>query len=283
MRPTFPKYLQEIRDLMPKLLDILEKDRKENWYSFIWLEESKEMQYVSAITEVASENLDRGVVMRVFVNGQNFEKSTNQLDQKSLFSLANDFRKELDLKFPKLDANAYAPSSWGNEKSIGLSSELLSQIDSSLNRSSQIHFAPNCEINPFESSVAKLKDIASKTRKELFNTTKKNIKNNPIFSELADIKVMVRQSLTTHVFVDREKNMSQIIPVIMNYSMGMTKLGQSARAITGGLGGLELTKLSKENINEVTFRSLQLANAKKLSPGRYKVISGPDVTGVIPH
>jgi TldD protein len=282
MRPIFPKYLQEIRDLMPKLLDILEKDRKDNWYSFIWLEESKEMQYVSAITEVATENLDRGLVMRVFVDGQNFEKSTNQLDPNSLISLAKNFRKELDNKFSKLEFKGYKPSSWEKENSIGLSTDLLSQIDNPKSFT-EVHFAPNCEINPFESSIEKLKGIACTTRTELLNITQKNIENDSSFTELADIKVMVRQSLTTHVFVDREKNMSQIIPIIMNYSMGMTKAGQSARAIAGGLGGLELTKLSEENKNEVTFRSLQLANAKKLSPGRYKVISGPDVTGVIAH
>jgi len=26
---------------MPELLDILEKDREDNWYAFVWLEEPK--------------------------------------------------------------------------------------------------------------------------------------------------------------------------------------------------------------------------------------------------
>lgn len=283
MRPIFPKHLQDIRELMPKLLETLEKGRENDWYAFVWLEESKEMHYVSAITEMASENLDRGLVMRIFVDGQNFEKSTNQLNPESLIQMAKDFRSELDKKFLIIESQSYTPSSWEIEKSNGLSKDLNDQLGSDLSKNSEVHFSPNCEINPLVSKIERLKEIATNTRAELLTTAKNNAQADSNFEELADIRVMVRQSVMTNVFVDREKNMSQIIPTIMNYSMGMTKSGQSARAIAGGLGGLELTKLSAQDKKEVTFRSLQLAKAKKLAPGRYKVISGPDVTGVIAH
>jgi predicted Zn-dependent protease len=283
MRPIFPIHLQKTRDLMPQLLETLEKGRENDWYAFVWLEESNNMQYISANTESASESSDRGIVMRIFVDGQNFEKSSNQLDPESLISMAKKFRSEIDSKFLTVVGKGYKPISWNAEKEVGMSNEFISQLKTDLSNKSEVHLSPNCKQNPFDSDIEKLKEIATNTRANLLKITKKNIEENSSFEDLADIKTMIRQNVLTHVFVDREKNMSQVIPTTVSFSMGMTQAGQVARAIAGGLGGLELTELSEEDKIEVTFRSLQLAKAKKLAPGRYKVISGPDVTGVIAH
>jgi TldD protein len=283
MKPIFPKHLQEIRDLMPKLLEIIEEGMQNEWYAFIWLEESSVMQYVSANTEIASESLDRGLVMRIFVDGQNFEKSTNQLSVHSLIAMAKDFRAEMNSKFSSVNSKSYHPVCWKSEIEQGMSNSILSQLPSSVGCDSEVHFAPDCKINPFESNIETLKNIATSTRNELLALVDKNIKIESSFEPLADLRTLIRQNILTHVFVDREKNMSQVIPTTMSYSMGMTKNGQSSRAISGGLGGLELTELTDEDKMEVSLRSLQLANAKKIAPGRYKIISGPDVTGVIAH
>lgn len=282
-RVEFPTHLQSIRTLMPDLLSILETGRTNDWYAFVWLEEYKKLSYSAAITENASEDQDRGLVMRVFVDGQNFEKSTNQLRPESLKLLATELRMELDRKFPTVLHPAYKPVSWQNEKTLGLGSDILRQLPDHLDCKTEVHFSPNCEQNPFDSTIEKLNKIAKTCRSDLLATTEKILNGNDHFEKLADIRTVVRQRITTFVFVDREKNMSQTIPVTINQSAGMTKSGQSARAIVGGLGGLELTTLSLEDKNEVTYRSLQLAKAKKILPGRYKVISGPDVTGVIAH
>jgi len=282
-RVEFPTHLKEVRSLMPELLATLEKGREKDWYAFVWLEETKQSAYTAAITENAAESLDRGVVFRVFVDGQNYEKSTNQLDSENLKLLAKEFRMELDRKFPSVNSESYKPNSWQQEKSLGLDEEFTQQLTNDLSTNTEVHFSAKCELNPFETTIEKIKKIATQTRNELLEKAKSNVAAHSEFDELADIRCMVRQSITTHVFVDREKNMSQTIPVTINYTMGMTKTGQMARAVGGGLGGLELSKLSDEDKNEVSYRSLQLANAKKLAPGRYKVISGPDVSGVIAH
>jgi TldD protein len=268
---------------MPELLKTLEKGRENDWYAFVWLEESSNKQYLAGRTEMASESVDRGIVMRIFVDGQNFERSSNQLGQDALISMAKEFRADIDLKFPSLGKEGYRPSSWESEIKTGMSKDLSSQISDGVSSETEVHFSPECGVNPFDTNIETLKSIATKSRTELLEIAKKNIEENSEFQELAEVRSILRQGIVTNVFVDREKNMSQVIPTIMNISASMTKTGQSARAITGGLGGLELTNLSEEDKKEVTFRSLQLANAKKLAPGRYKVISGPDVTGVIAH
>ena len=282
-RIQFPSHLKEIRTLMPELLNILENGRKNEWYSFVWLEEKKSLTSIAASTEKTSESLDRGLVLRVLVNGVNFEKSTNILDRDSLITLAHDFRSQLDKEFPVLKSLSYQPLTWEQEKNSNFEADISEQLPNVLDSSTEVHFSPLCEKNPFETEISTLKKLVADSRVELSNKAKENIKSNSNFSELADIKSMAKQDIITHVFVDRAKNMSQTLPITLLYSMGMTKSGQVARTMSGGLGGLEIAVHSEEDKLEVALRSLELANAKNLAPGRYRIITGPDVTGVIAH
>jgi predicted Zn-dependent protease len=282
-RTEFPSHLKELRTLMPELLSILEKGRQDDWYSFVWLEEIKSIQSTAAINESSSESLDRGMVMRVLVDGENFERSTNILDRASLIEMAKEFRSQLDSKFPTVKNKSYKPTEWSMEDLSTLGSDILNQLEGKPTAATEIHFSPLCEINPFETDILTLKKLATNTRKELLAKSKENVSTNSKFQELGDIKSMARQQVVTNVFVDRAKNMSQTLPITLLYSMGISKTGQTGMTMSGGLGGLELAIHQEENKKEVTLRPLQLALAKKLVPGRYKIISGPDVSGVIAH
>lgn len=282
-RIEFPAHLIEIRTLMPELLEILESGRTDDWYSFIWLEETKSLSCVAAANEKSGESLDRGMVLRVLVDGENFEKSTNLLERQNLISRAQEFRAELDKKFPKVKSKSYRPATWKEEDLTTLGSDIIEQLPKNMDSTTEVHFSPLCEGNPFETEIATLKKLATETRNEILEKSKKYVEANSNFQELADVRSMVRQEITTNVFVDRSKNMSQTLPISLLYSMGMTKTGQVGRSMAGGLGGLEVAVHSEEDIVEAALRPLQLANAKKLAPGRYQIISGPDVTGVIAH
>lgn len=281
-RTQFPTHLKEIRSLMPKLIDILENGRQEDWYSFAWLEEEKTLLSSSAINEDTSESLDRGLVLRVLVDGENFERSTNQLDRESLILLAQEFRKQLDVEFSKVKSKSYRPTTWEVEISE-LASDLKNLIIEQLKFSNEVHLSPECEINPLETEISTLKKISTKARSELLEIAKKYVASNSQFQDLADIRCVVRQQIITNVFVDRTKNMSQTLPITLLYAMGISKTGQVGRSISGGLSGLEIANFTDKDKEEVTLRTLQLANAKKLVPGRYKVITGPEVSGVIAH
>lgn len=268
---------------MPELLTILEKGRKDDWYSFVWLEENKTIGCIAAINESTSEDLDRGMVLRVLVDGENFEKSTNILDRQSLIQMAQDFRAQLDAQFPTVKNKSYQPTAWSEEDLSTLGSDILDQLNGKPNPLSEIHFSPQCEMNPFETDVITLKKLATNARNELLAKSSEHLSTNSKFQELGDIRSIARQQVVTNVFVDRAKNMSQTLPISLLYSMGISKTGQTGVCISGGLGGLELAVHHEEDKKEVTLRPLQLALAKKLTPGRYKIISGPDVTGVIAH
>jgi predicted Zn-dependent protease len=282
-RIPFPEHLQLTRSLLPDLLSILEDGRTNDWYSFVWLEETKSLGTISAVNENTSESLDRGLVLRIMVEGQSFEKSTNILDHKSLIELAKSFRSEIDQLYPNSCKPSFSPVSWSDENRENLGTDILDQLPKKCEVQTEVHFSPLCRDNPFNTKIISLKNLSSSMRKELLEKSKNLVKENDQYEELAEIKSMARQQIITNVFVDREKNMSQTLPITLLYSMGMTKTGQIGRSISGGLGGLEIAVHSEYDKEEAYKRPLQLANAKKLTPGRYKVISGPDVTGVIAH
>ena len=282
-RSQFPSHLKELRSLMPFLLNILEDGRRDDWYSFIWLEENKTVSSTAAVNQNASESLDRGMVFRVLVNDLNYEKSTNLLDRESLMKIAKDFRSELDALFPKVETKSYQPTSWDKEDLTMLGNDIVDQLPKNADATTEVHFSPLVAYNPFDTDISNLKKITMNLRSQLLEESKKNVEKNSLFKELADVRSVISQQVETHVFVDRAKNMSQTLPITFLYSMGITEGGQVGRCISGGLGGIEVAQHSDEDKLEVTLRPLQLENAKKISPGRYQIISGPDVTGVIAH
>jgi len=275
---------------MPELLSTLEKGREQDWYSFVWLEESRQCLSVSAITERTNESLDRGMVFRVYVNGKNFEKSTNILDPENIRLVAKKFRAELDAKFPNKEIAGYQPKSWKQELASNLDKEYVEQLPEDSTAESLIHFGVSYEDDPSKTTIASLKKLSSTFRSKLQRKAKSfmdtenesTMKGDP-YEPLVEMAVMARQELRTNIFVDREKNMSQTLPISLVAATGISKSGKSCRATVGGLGGMEVTKFSLEDIEEVTQKTFKLTKAEKIEPGRYQVISGPDVTGVIAH
>ena len=289
-RTNCPAHLSQLRALMPEILQILERGRESDWYSFIWLEESCQYLSVSAITERTNESLDRGIVLRVYVDGRNFEKSTNILEPDAIRLLAKKFRSELEERYPKEGAAGYKPRTWEQELARGLDETYLQQLPEHCNRESLVHFGVPYNEDPSKTTVGYLKkmsaslrlDLQSKAALFMETENKTNMKDDP-YDPLAEMLVMARQEIRTNIFVDREKNMSQTLPISLVLASGVSKSGKSCRVTAGGLGGMEVAQFTGEDIAEVTQKIFKLSKAEKIEPGRYQVISGPDVTGVIAH
>ncbi len=288
---AFPQHLAALRQLMPELLSLLEKGHEDNWYAFVWLEESKTISSHAAIISGVSESQDRGLVLRVMVDGCHFERSTNNLAADNLRQLAATFRQELEAKYPTSHSTthsnskypAYTPVTWQEEDLASLSAELRQEISSDLTADSEVSFAPVTASNPFETDIATLTEKVKTIRTDLLAKSAAFVAEHDDYEALADISCALRLTIKTQIFVDRAKNMAQTIPSTFLYAGGTSKTGQNARAIVGGLGGIELATLTEDDEHEAAIQTLKLTKAKKLSPGRYKIISGPDVTGVIAH
>lgn len=282
-RAVFPQELQSLRQLMPTLLDILEAGKTEHWYAFIWLEQTTRQGYSAGRSEGSEQSSDRGMVFRVMIDGVNYEKSTNQLEEKHLIQLAKDFRQSLENQMAV--ETGYQPKTWQQEVDKGLYRDHVQQLPKELSEKSEVTFASKCDILPSETTMSTINKLSTGIRDSLLRKTEQYLIDHVAkgYQPFADIKIMLRQAVITHVFVDRQKNMAQVLPTTVLVAMAISRTGQMGRCVLGGMGGLEIAELSPQQEFEVIETGFKLSKAKMLVPGRYPIITGPDVTGVIAH
>lgn len=280
-RPHFPESLKEIRDIMPYLLAILESDAENRRYAFIWLEETRTMSALCSRVENMASGVDRGIVFRAWQAGINYERSTNLLDKENLVSLAREFRAFLDSQ-PNTNNASYQPLTLEEERKNNLPEEIEAQIPPGSDNSTRIHFAPPCEIDPYTYKPEDLRNSAETYRKKTLELSE-SFPEKDEGETLSDVRIMMRLTVKTQVFVDRAKNMSQTLSIPLFYGMGISPKGNMGRTIKGGLGGPEISVPNEEDLIEAAHIPFILDRAERIKPGRYRVITGPDVTGVIAH
>ena len=287
-RPAFPDHLKRLRDLLPEILHILEDGRTTDWYAFVWLEETTSRSVTAARVQNASRATDRGIVYRILAGGRNFEKALNRLDKETLLSEARNFREDVENRIQRTTGEdrkqwaVYEPPTWDRELDYELPRDIRELIPPDADPRTPVHFSPPCEYLPDETDSGKLAAMASALREQVMNLAKNSVEGGS-GAELADVRAMIRETVRTHVFVDRNRMMTQTLPITLSYVMGISAKGYSGRSIRGGLGGLEVARQDEESLEEAALVPLRLEKADRIEPGRYRVITGPDVTGVIAH
>src|SRR5262249_28324194 len=103
--------------------------------------------------------------------------------------------------------------------------------------------------------------------------------------ELKDLTyAMARQGLGIEesIFIDRETRMTQTL-----YRLALTIITMSGADRTylriGGLGGIEATRFEDSELTTMLRDLKSLKGADRLQPGKYRVLFGPVVTGVLAH
>ncbi len=280
-RPEFPSNLQSIRDLMPELLRIIENGAEEKRYCFVWLEETRSTAVVSSRMENMTTSTDRGIVFRAYQNEIHYERSTNDMDPESLKTMAIEFRAYLDSR-PEGEGSTFEPVSLADEVAQGLPGDIQSAFPEHYDAGTPLHFSPLCEIDPYTLGADEIRRKAKTYRKKVMELSETYAERNE-GEELSDVKVMIRVTVKTQVFIDRTRNISQSLPIPLFYAMGISPRGNMGRTIKGGLGGAEMLSPSEEELKDAAFTPFILDRAERIKPGRYRVITGPDVTGVIAH
>ncbi len=274
---NFPPELNDLRNDLAALIPLLEGNDSDLLYGFVSLEDLVQHMVHISHTENIGTQRDRGLVLRIYAGGKNFEYATNDLDMEALKKQAarlHDAALAYSRSHPEY--KAYVPPRWSEEDLDSLHPLMRAQLPSVLTPDTPVHFAnhydPDYEYNM---NPRKMAEYARSIREELVE------KAGPT---LAAAGMMLRQKVKTRLFIDRYKNMSQCLLSSLHYLYGVTGTGITARHVKGGLTGYEdILSTRDKAVAHVVDIAARLVSAEKLKPGRYQIITGPDVTGVIAH
>ena len=282
-RPELPPRLVAMQQTLQKCVRIMELGRFNDIYAFAWYEEKVSYAVEASRTVNTSENHDRGVVLRIMCNGVQFEAASNNINVQALLDAATALRAKVDYHQPHLITKPYLPTTWYQEIALGLPEAVQSQIPQHATPDMAVHFAPSCAQDPAKITIADLLSRAKQYREQALAQAATSHETMPDHSAIADVQISARFRMIYNLFVDREKTMSQILPMSAIAGGGVTTTGQSARSVKGGLGTLELIQLDQQDFNTLAVVPQQLSKAERLKPGRYKVITGPSLSGIIAH
>ena len=101
-------------------------------------------------------------------------------------------------------------------------------------------------------------------------------------SDLTFITARQSSAEEESIFIDRESILSQ---TLLRQALTIITMSESDRTHVrlGGLGGLEAVEVEDRELHELIRDLKALKGAQKLEPGKYRVLFGPVLTGVLAH
>jgi predicted Zn-dependent protease len=284
MTPTLPypltKELRAFFPLLKKMVTTLEAGVEDKLYAFAVLEDLDQFQSHVSQTEASSKNLDRGLVLRILAGQRNFEYATNSFDEAALTAEAQKLKAEALAYLETLEApSVYTPVAWSEEPLDQFAVPVKEQILVAGNlpdAKTVVHFGSAYDPAISESTSNAETAARSKTIKEAITEAGGD--------KLASAGCMIRRKVKSRLFVDRTRMMSQSLFSSLYYLYAVTPSGKTVRDIIGGMAGAEAgADINDELIAKLVETAEKVEYAERIQPGRYRIITGPDVTGVIAH
>ncbi|MGZ6333040.1 MAG: metallopeptidase TldD-related protein [Bdellovibrionota bacterium] len=279
-RAPFSEDLMPIRRMLEELLPQLEAEK--NWYGSIYFERKASKTFSANLKQTQmSDQVSMGAVFRIYDGFTLFEQATDELDAEALKKFVQSFvaRVRATERPAGAKARPYSPQTWKQRLAAKLDEEITSQIPAEVTARTPLHFGIRVQKDPKALDAA-----ATFSRlKTLLDRCKALAPQYGLKAE--DLTyILARKSFAEEesIFLDRETNMSQTL-----YRLALTMITMSGADRTyqrmGGLGGLEAIDLQDEEIGELLRDLKALKSAERLHPGKYRVLMGPVVTGVLAH
>jgi predicted Zn-dependent protease len=227
------------------------------------------------------EDLNEGMVLRIYDGVTMFEEACDQLDQQSLLKKAKGLAQRVLANTVETEAvRPYHPPSWSERLKADLDPEITSQIQAQVSAETWVEFgtrwsrgywAENTEILAHANSVLAELNRRHDNMPEDFSAKGAQMLTSIVSSEVVE-----------YLFMDESVRMAQTLTRDRVVAFAL-KNGQRGIVIKGGLGGKETTQLSEHDYEEV-FDNLQMAiDSEPLKPGRYKLLMHPAIAGVFAH
>lgn len=280
-RAPLSEDLLPLRAVLTEIFPIL--DSEASWYSSLYFERKASKTFAANLKQnQLSDNVTEGVVFRVYDGFTLFEDATDALDADSLRRFATEFVKRVKSspKAGQLKAQPYVAPSWKDRLSIqNLDPEITSQIPSDVSSRTPVHFGIRFEKNPTLLTAAQTME----SLKSLIQDCKSTAPSVGLTdADLTFISARQSFSLEESIFIDRSTLMSQTL-----YRLSVTLITMSGAHRTyhrvGGLGGLEAIEIERSDLITQLRELKALKNAERLQPGKYRVVFGPGLTGVLAH
>ncbi len=279
-RAPFSNELWPLRNTLEDLLPLLEAKRE--WYGSIHFERKSSRNFSANLKQTQiTDHINTGVVFRIYDGYTLFEEATDELDPHYLKTFVQNFTKRV-LAQPsprEVVRRPYQPPTWKERLSSKLENEITAQIPKNVNAKTPVHFGIRYLKDPRALTIAErlkqLREIVDQCKKlaiqcglDLENLTYASARQAFVEEE--------------SIFIDRETNMSQ---TLYRLSLGVTTMSGSDRTLCrlGGLGGLEAIELNPSELITLIQDLKALKTAERLKPGKYRIILGPVVTGVLAH
>ena len=280
MRAPLSEELTALRRQLSEFIPLLEAEP--HWYGSLYFERKLSRVYSSNQKQnQATDQLNMGLVLRIYDGYTLFEEATDELDPQHLKSLITSFTQRVrNSEKPRGSTpQIYHAPSWHEKLSLKLDPEIRSQIPESVTSHTEVHFGIRFERDPLALST----EDHFKRISEIISQIKEKSKDVGLTQE-ALTYINVRQSVAVEesFFLDRQTNISQTL-----YRVALTLITMSGAERTflrvGGLGGMEAVEVRESELTQLLNDLRALTQAERLVPGQYRVIFGPVVTGVLAH
>jgi len=283
LRATLDPELLPLRKTFQQLLPLLDQSPKHpDWYGSIYFERKHSRSQMANLraTNVSSQ-VTIGAVLRIYDGYTLFEQATDDLDPSALTRTAQEFADRVGGTPPSPGAlkRPYEVPSWSDRLAFTLDPEITSQIPAGVSAETPVHFGVRFERDPArpstEQRVTRLKGLVERF---VAIAIEEGMKPDELSFVMARGSFAEEES----IFIDRETNLSQTL-----YRMALTLVTMSSADRigdrVGGLGGLEATEVTEEEMR-IQIRKLRaLKTAERLIPGKYRVLVNPGIAGVIAH
>ncbi|MBN2053424.1 TldD/PmbA family protein [bacterium] len=249
---VLPDRLLELRSILPEMIRYLE-ERLPYAAALVVQEAGSSLRIDYKHEEFSEKTPRRGIVFTLF-NGRFFQEwASDRLDIDYLWDKVRHIRRLLDdapVAEPRFSVHPGEPA--------------------------RAHFTTPFEIDPDQVS---LEDMVRACHDLIDQVSRMD-------SKLVNIHVSYDDGKEYRVFVNRSKVLSccltlcNIRLVCAGFHHGVTRLNQMG---AGGVTGFEAIHFQEERLREMIDDLNLLFESTPLTPGRYHVVSSPEVSGILAH
>ena len=281
MRAQLQPHLQKIREYLPEVLEALEGENKQ-YYTSIFVE-NRHKRFFQANQKLRSKtsNIQEGCVLRIYDGHTLYESATNDLEKENLINLARQLLQRVTTaEQTSSPPRYYTAASWKERLQEELENEITEQIDPNPSPKTQVHFGTFQEQELWKEETKAMDHVSTCLRKLQSYSDSLPDKDPAKNPDLYQVRMSLKKE--DSIFIDREVNMSQSV-LRNSFQTFLMKDKEMGYESNGGTGGMECVHYDATLIADVFTHLRKCLMSERIKPGRYKILMGPDVTGVFAH